>query len=54
MSKKNAKREYPATEWKKGETRPCPSGRCKHRHVKDTGPCTEIGCACSGSKKGGR
>lgn len=44
------------TEWKKGETRPCPTGKCKHRHVQKTGPCCEIGCGCHGSygKKGGR
>lgn len=46
--KKN-KKQYPATSWKKEHTRPCPSGRCKHRHVRGSGPCCEVGCSCSGS-----
>ena len=37
--------------WKKGETRPCPSGRCSHRHVAKSGPCVEVGCGCHGDKK---
>lgn len=51
-------KQQPATEWKKGETRPCPTGKCKHHHVRGTGPCTQTGCGCHGaygvSKKGGR
>lgn len=43
------------TKWPKEHVRPCPSGKCKHLHVRKTGPCTEIGCGCHGSygKKGG-
>lgn len=36
--------------WAKGQTRSCPTGKCKHSHVKDSGPCTEIGCACHGKE----
>lgn len=46
--KKN-KQQHTPTEWKKGETRPCPTGKCKHRHVVGTGPCVESGCGCHGS-----
>lgn len=44
-----SKRTHKPTEWKKEETRPCPTGKCKHRHIRATGPCTEIGCGCHGS-----
>jgi len=37
--------------WLKGQTRPCPSGKCKHLHVAKSGPCTEIGCGCHGKKE---
>lgn len=50
------KTKQPPTKWEKGQTRPCPTNKCSHRHVKDTGPCVEIGCGCHGAyyKKGGR
>jgi hypothetical protein len=53
---KKTKTQYPPTVWSKALTRPCPSGKCSHRHIKNTGPCTEPGCACHGTKnkKGGR
>lgn len=54
--KTKTKKTHAPTVWPKEQTRPCPSGKCKHRHVKGTGPCTEIGCGCHGAyaKKGGR
>jgi hypothetical protein len=51
------------TEWNKKHIRPCPTGKCKHLHIRGTGPCTHAGCGCHGSygtgskvktKKGGR
>ena len=44
--------KFPPTEWKKGETIPCPSGKCQHRHVRKTGPCTHSGCGCHGKATG--
>lgn len=44
---KTTKKAVPV-EWPKNQTRPCPSGKCKHRHVAKSGPCTEVGCGCHG------
>lgn len=46
--KPKAKQNSP-THWPEKQTRPCPTGKCKHRHIKGTGPCTETGCGCHGS-----
>jgi hypothetical protein len=51
-------KQVSVTSWKKAEIRPCPTGKCKHQHIKGTGPCIELGCGCHGAygrkKKDGR
>jgi len=47
---KKSTTQYPPTVWKKSETQPCPSGKCKHLHIRKSGPCTEMGCGCHGRK----
>ena len=46
---KKPKHEHPPLKLPKDQTRQCPTGRCEHRHIKATGPCTEQGCGCHGS-----
>lgn len=44
-----SKHKHQPVKWEKGQTRPCPTGKCSHRHLKGTGPCTETGCGCHGT-----